>query len=54
MNLVPYSADLRDLWDDIVHFSRNGTFLLHRDYMDYIGTELKMLPSYASRIREES
>lgn len=35
MNLVPYSADLRDLWDDIVHFSRNGTFLLHRDYMDY-------------------
>jgi hypothetical protein len=32
---VPYTADHRQLWDDFVRRSRNGTFLFLRDYMEY-------------------
>lgn len=35
MELVPYNATLKKEWDNLVELSRNGTFLLKRDYMDY-------------------
>lgn len=31
----PYDPALRQLWDDFVDGSKNGTFLFRRDYMDY-------------------
>lgn len=30
-----YNHSLKDVWDEFVDFSKNGTFLLKRDYMDY-------------------
>lgn len=30
-----YNPDLKELWDDFVESSKNGTFLFKRDYMDY-------------------
>lgn len=30
-----YSSDRKECWDEFVSHSRNGTFLLCRDYMDY-------------------
>jgi hypothetical protein len=30
-----YSSDYKARWDNFVSFSKNGTFLLLRDYMDY-------------------
>lgn len=33
--LKRYTPDLKSLWDSFVVASRNGTFLLRRDYMDY-------------------
>jgi len=35
MHCIPYSASLKEQWDETVRHSRNGTFLLLRDYMDY-------------------
>ncbi len=32
---VAYESEKKKLWDDFVKASRNGTFLLMRDYMDY-------------------
>ncbi|RGN39495.1 GNAT family N-acetyltransferase [Bacteroides oleiciplenus] len=34
-NLVRYSAEDKERWDRFVRRSKNGTFLLQRDYMDY-------------------
>ena len=31
----PYANDKADVWNDFVKNSKNGTFLLHRSYMDY-------------------
>ena len=33
--ILPYSPEHRTLWDRTIDESRNGTFLLHRSYMDY-------------------
>ncbi len=33
--MVRYSAAYKDKWDAFIAASRNGTFLLRRDYMDY-------------------
>ena len=30
-----YTPTLKDEWDHVVDSSRNGTFMLKRDYMDY-------------------
>jgi len=35
MRLIPYKDTHKDVWDAVVRESRNGTFLLFRDYMDY-------------------
>lgn len=32
---IKYSSVLKDRWDDFVGLSKNGTFLMLRDYMDY-------------------
>ena len=32
---VPYKASMKEAWDTFVAQSKNGTFLLQRDYMDY-------------------
>ena len=35
IEVVPYTSDLADTWNDCVEHSKNGTFLLNRSYMDY-------------------
>ncbi|WP_162427996.1 GNAT family N-acetyltransferase [Pontibacter pudoricolor] len=35
MEVVKYSANYKDAWDAFVATSKNGTFLLQRDYMEY-------------------
>lgn len=35
MRIIPYSSDLKIMWDTHVRASRNGTFLHCRDYMEY-------------------
>ena len=35
IEVVPYTADKADAWNDFVTHSKNGTFLLNRSYMDY-------------------
>lgn len=35
MTIIPYSINRKDVWDDFVEESKNGTFLLKRNYMDY-------------------
>ncbi len=35
ITLTRYEANLKGIWDSFVDSSRNGTFLLKRDYMDY-------------------
>ena len=35
VEVVPYRDDMADTWNAFVAASKNGTFLLHRDYMDY-------------------
>ena len=35
IEVVPYGSDRADVWNAFVAASKNGTFLLHRDYMDY-------------------
>ena len=35
MTVIPYSVYYREVWNDFVARSKNGTFLLHRDFMDY-------------------
>lgn len=32
---VPYNQSMADVWNAFVADSKNGTFLFHRDYMDY-------------------
>ncbi len=34
MTVIPYSVNRRELWDDFVDNSKNGTFLLKRGFMD--------------------
>ncbi|MDR2781855.1 MAG: GNAT family N-acetyltransferase [Holosporaceae bacterium] len=35
MNIVKYEAKSKNIWNDFVKNSKNGTFLLDRNYMDY-------------------
>lgn len=35
LSIIPYSPDLKNEWDLFVGSSKNGTFLLKRDYIDY-------------------
>lgn len=35
LRISPYDSSMKDIWDDFVDHSRNGTFLLKRDYMEY-------------------
>src|SRR5665647_32104 len=35
INLVQYSPEYKILWDNFVSASKNGVFLLYRDYMEY-------------------
>jgi hypothetical protein len=35
MNIIRYSVHLKDKWNDFIKFSKNGTFILDRNYMDY-------------------
>lgn len=35
MQIVRYTKDNKEIWDAFVDKSKNGTFLLKRDYMDY-------------------
>jgi len=35
MNIIRYSADFKNLWNDFIKNSKNGTFMLDRNYMDY-------------------
>lgn len=35
IEVVPYNRSMTDIWNAFVANSKNGTFLFHRDYMDY-------------------
>lgn len=35
MTIIPYSINHRDVWNQFVRQSKNGTFLLERGFMDY-------------------
>lgn len=35
MNIIKYTYNQKERWDDFVNTSKNGTFLFLRDYMDY-------------------
>ena len=35
LNVTRYTQDLKHIWDQFVPETKNGTFLLQRDYMDY-------------------
>lgn len=35
MTIIPYSVNRKDVWDEFVRNSKNGTFLLQRNFMDY-------------------
>lgn len=35
MRILRYTPDMKAAWDDFVERSKNATFLLHRDYMEY-------------------
>ena len=35
MTIIPYSINRKETWDTFVEMSKNGTFLLKRNFMDY-------------------
>ena len=35
IEVIPYNQSMADVWNAFVVASKNGTFLFHRDYMDY-------------------
>jgi hypothetical protein len=35
MEIVRYTPELKEVWNEFLSNSRNGTFLLNRDYMEY-------------------
>jgi hypothetical protein len=35
IEIVKYGSRYKSLWDEFVRRSKNGTFLFHRDYMEY-------------------
>ena len=35
IEIIRYQPDLKDIWNDFVESSKNGTFLFNRSYMDY-------------------
>lgn len=35
IEIVKYSPELKNIWNDFVESSKNGTFLFNRNYMDY-------------------
>jgi hypothetical protein len=38
--IEPYTSESREVWDEFVRSSRNGSFILTRPYMDYHGDRL--------------
>ena len=41
LTIQPYHPDLKRVWNDFIDHSINGTFLLHRDFMDYHNDRFK-------------
>ena len=41
LEVTLYNAGLKNIWDDFVENSKNGTFMLKRDYMDYHSDRFK-------------
>lgn len=41
MKATLYNAELKNIWDEFVENSKNGTFMLKRDYMDYHSDRFK-------------
>lgn len=41
MKIVPYNSSFKSDWDSFVDSSKNGTFLLKRDYMEYHSDRFK-------------
>ena len=35
ISIIKYKSEYKNLWDEFVDNSKNGTFMLKRDYMDY-------------------
>lgn len=35
MTIIPYSINKKELWNQFISHSKNGTFLLHRNFIDY-------------------
>ena len=35
MTIIPYSINRKEVWDQFVAQSKNGTFLFQRNFMDY-------------------
>lgn len=35
ITIIPYDISKKEIWDDFIKSSKNGTFLFFRDYMDY-------------------
>lgn len=35
IDIVPYSPEYKEIWNEFVEKSKNGTFLFNRNYMDY-------------------
>ena len=45
-NIERYHDSLRDVWDDFVERSKNGTFMLTRKFIGYHGERFKDAPPY--------
>lgn len=41
IEIKKYNSDLKTIWDGGISDSRNGTFLLYRDYMDYHSSQFE-------------
>lgn len=41
MSIIPYSSTYSTVWNDFVRVSKNGTFLLEREYMEYHSQRFK-------------
>ena len=35
MTIIPYSINRKEVWDQFIAQSKNGTFLFQRNFMDY-------------------
>jgi hypothetical protein len=41
IEIIRYNPDYKNQWNNLLHTSRNGTFLFFRDYMDYHSNRFK-------------